>query len=120
MTGKRGSRFYPGAATDKPHTVTIGGGVESVRAKRGLRDFELLFDNSSSPDRVKFLEGDEALNTQVDALQKADFPVKFPDVSSIKTILLGTISCDGTACKFEVQPLNSMQQSAVPQLAQDK
>jgi Flp pilus assembly protein TadD len=79
--------------------------------------FALSFDNSTSPDQVQFLDGDESLRGSTDALQKLEFALRFPDVSSIKIIRLGTISCDSTECRFEVQPLNSMQASPHPQVA---
>ena len=91
--------------------------LPKLTAQKATARFILLFDNSSSADRVQFVDGDDALRNQTDALQKADFPIKFPDVSSIKIILVGTLSCNGSSCSFEIQPLNSMQQSGVPQLA---
>jgi len=48
--------------------------------QKGSAKFALLFDNSSSPDRARFLDGDSALSGQIDALQRTDFPIKFPDV----------------------------------------
>jgi tetratricopeptide (TPR) repeat protein len=71
--------------------------------------FGLLFDNSNSPDRIQFLDGDDSLRNAGEKLQKLDYPIKFPDISSIKIVRLGTISCNGSACKFQIQPLNSMQ-----------
>lgn len=91
-----------------------------LTAQKASGRFILLFDNSSSADRVQFLDGDEGLRSQTDALQKADFPIKFPDVSSIKIILVGNLSCGATGCSFEIQPLNAIQQGSVPQLAGTK
>jgi Flp pilus assembly protein TadD len=71
--------------------------------------FGLLFDNSTSPDRSEFLDGDDALRNVGERLQKLEYPVKFPDISSIKIVLMGKISCSSSACKFELQALNSMQ-----------
>ena len=88
-----------------------------LNAQNSAARFILMFDNSSSADRVLFLDGDEVLRNQTDALQKADFSIKFPDVSSIKIILIGSMSCGSSGCRFEIQPLNSMQQGGVPQLA---
>jgi tetratricopeptide (TPR) repeat protein len=79
--------------------------------------FALLFDNSNAPDRVQFIDGDESLRGATEKLQSMEFAVKFPDVSSIKIIRLGTVSCVAAGCSFELQPLNSMQQSAHPELA---
>jgi len=92
-------------------------GLPTLSAKTSAARFILMFDNSSSADRVQFLDGDEALQNQTDALQKADFSIKFPDVSSIRIILVGAVSCASSGCRFEIQPLNSMQQGGVPQLA---
>jgi len=69
--------------------------------------FALLFDNSSSPDRVQFLEGDQSLRPAAEKLQKLDYPVRFPDVSSVKIIRLGAVSCSASECKLTLQPLNS-------------
>ena len=80
--------------------------------------FALLFDNSNTPDRVQFIDGDESLRVAADELQKIGFPVKFPDVSSIKIIRMGTVSCVASGCNFSLQPLNSMEQGAKSELAQ--
>jgi TonB family protein len=71
----------------------------------------LLFDNSTSPDRVQFLDGDEALRAAVNRLQTTEFPVKFPDVSSIKIIRLAKVSCANSSCTLSMVPLSSMQTS---------
>ena len=72
--------------------------------------FVLLFDNSSTADRVQFIDGDQALNTAaVSPLQTTDFPVKFPDVSSIKVIRLAKVSCANSSCSVSLVPLPSMQ-----------
>lgn len=55
--------------------------------------FTLLFDNSNSPDRIQFLDGDDALRNAAEKPQRLEYPVRFPDVSSIKIIRLGRISC---------------------------
>jgi tetratricopeptide (TPR) repeat protein/transglutaminase-like putative cysteine protease len=79
--------------------------------------FALLFDNSNTPERVQFMDGDQSLRSAAETLQQTSFAVKFPDVSSIKIIRIGTASCVASGCSFELQPLNSMQQSAHPELA---
>jgi hypothetical protein len=79
--------------------------------------FALLFDNSNTPDRVQFVDGDDSLRSATEKLQSMEFAVKFPDVSSIKIIRFGTVSCVATGCSLELQPLNSMQHSAHPELA---
>jgi hypothetical protein len=79
--------------------------------------FALLFDNSNTPDRVQFLDGDESLRSAADKLQGTEFSVKFPNVSSIKIIRIGTVLCVASGCTFELQPLNSMQQVGHPEVA---
>ena len=91
--------------------------LPQLASQNGSARFALLFDNSNTPDRVQFLDGDESLRSAGDKLQKLEFPVKFPDVSSIKVIRLGTASCVTSGCTFQLQPLNSMQQSIHPELA---
>jgi transglutaminase-like putative cysteine protease/Tfp pilus assembly protein PilF len=79
--------------------------------------FALLFDNSNTPERVQFMDGDQSLRSVAETLQQTEFAVKFPDVSSVKIIRIGTASCVASGCSFELQPLNSMQQSIHPELA---
>lgn len=79
--------------------------------------FALMFDNSNTPERVQFLDGDQSLRGAAETLQQTAFTIKFPDVSSIKIIRIGTASCIASGCSFELQPLNSMLQSTHPELA---
>jgi len=79
--------------------------------------FIFLFDNSTSPDRVQFLDGDDTLRDAAEKFQGMDFPVKFPDVSSIKIIRVGTVSCRNSGCKLEMQLLKSVQENIQPQVA---
>jgi len=95
------------AATELEKMRTLA--LPQLVAQTASARFALLFDNSNSPDRVQFLDGDDSLRNAGEKLQRLEYPVRFPDVSSIKIIRLGTISCSGSACKFEIQPLNSMQ-----------
>jgi hypothetical protein len=85
-------------------------GVASAR-------FEMLFDNSTSPQRVRYEGGDDSLRNVAEKLEQVEYPVKFPDISSIKIILSGTISCKNSGCRFELDPLKSMEQGTAPELA---
>jgi len=77
--------------------------------------FVLVFDNSSTADRVQFIDGDATLSTAaVNKLQTTDFLVKFPDVSSIKVIRLAKVSCANSSCSVSLIPLPSMQSGATP------
>jgi hypothetical protein len=42
--------------------------------------------------------------TKTDALQKADFPTKFPGISSIKIIMIENLSCAPSGCSLGIQP----------------
>ncbi len=79
--------------------------------------FALLFDNTNAPDRVQFLDGDESLRAVGEKLQKVEFPVKFPDISSIKVVRIGTVSCAQSACRLQLQPLNAMQSNPIADAA---
>jgi hypothetical protein len=65
--------------------------------------FALVFDNSSQPERAEYVEGDVALRTASDQLRVQHFAIKFPDVSSIKIVRKGALSCG----QFYVRICNS-------------
>ena len=73
--------------------------------------FALVFDTSSKPERAEWLEGDESLRPVADKLREKEYPVKFPDVSSVKIIRRGTLSCDGSACALVLLPLEGLESS---------
>lgn len=77
-------------------------------AKTGTAQFNLLFDSSSQPERVQFIGGDESLRDAEDALMKATYPVKFPDVSSIKILHRGKLTCAASACTVVLVPLEAV------------
>jgi len=74
----------------------------------GSAKFVLVFDSSSRPERVAFLEGDSSLSSAGKQLQQKEFPVKFPDVSSVKIIRRGTLSCQSSGCVMEMLPAEGM------------
>jgi tetratricopeptide (TPR) repeat protein/transglutaminase-like putative cysteine protease len=100
------------AELDKMRTLPL----RRVVPQDAVARFALLFDNSNTPDRVQFIDGDESLHVAADELQKIGFPVKFPDVSSVKIVRMGKVSCVASGCSFSFQPLNSMEQSAKSEL----
>ena len=77
-------------------------------AKTGTAQFNLLFDGSSQPERVQFVRGDESLRDAEDALMKATYPVKFPDVSSIKILHRGNLTCTGSECTLVLMTMNEV------------
>ena len=93
--------------------------LPSMNSGSASARFVLLFDNSTTPDRVQFLDGDDSLRSTAEKLQGMEFPVRFPDVSSIKIIRMGTVSCRNGGCKLDLQPQNSIQETGHPQVAGD-
>ena len=77
-------------------------------AKAGTAQFNLLFDDSSTPERVQFVSGDESLRAADEALMKASYPVKFPDVSSIKIVHRGVLTCTASECTVVLVPLEQV------------
>jgi tetratricopeptide (TPR) repeat protein len=77
-------------------------------ANAGTAQFNLLFDGSSNPERVQFVSGDESLRAADDALMKASYPVRFPDVSSIKIVHRGVLTCAASVCTLVLVPLEAV------------
>jgi tetratricopeptide (TPR) repeat protein len=69
--------------------------------------FNLVFDGSNKPERAQFVSGDESLRAADEALMKAAYPVKFPDVSSIKVVHRGTLTCSAE-CVMVLTPLETV------------
>ncbi len=67
-------------------------------------NFVLVFDSSTKPERADFLNGDPSLGAAGAQLQQKDFPVKFPDVSSVKLIRRAKLSCGNSKCSAELLP----------------
>ena len=69
--------------------------------------FNLVFDGSPRPERAEFVEGDESLRSAGEQMRDKDFPVRFPDASSIKIVRRGQVSCGSSACSVELMPIES-------------
>ena len=67
--------------------------------------FNLVFDSSPRPERAEFVEGDETLRGAGDQMREKDFPVRFPDASSIKIVRRGQVSCGTSGCAVELVPI---------------
>ena len=89
----------------KMRTVKLPGTTSS----KGTAHFVLVFDASSKPNRVEYVDGDSALQGVSDKLRTFDYPVKFPDASSIKIIRRAIVSCDGGTCSAVLLPLEALQ-----------
>ncbi|MFZ0480801.1 MAG: DUF3857 domain-containing protein [Terriglobales bacterium] len=69
--------------------------------------FNLVFDSSPRPERAEFVEGDETLRSAGDQMREKDFPVRFPDASSIKIVRRGVVSCGTSGCAVELLPIET-------------
>jgi len=82
-------------------TVKLG----AITSKSVSARFNLVFDSSPRPERAEFVDGDESLRSAGEQLREKDFPVRFPDVSSVKIVRRGVLSCGGSGCGIELLPI---------------
>jgi len=76
-----------------------------ISSKPASARFNLVFDSSPRPERAEFVDGDERLRAAAAQLREKDFPVRFPDVSSVKIVRRGLLSCGGSGCGIELLPI---------------
>ena len=79
--------------------------LTSITNKPVSAKFNLVFDSSPRPERVEFVEGDESLRAAAEQMREKDFSVRFPDVSSVKIVRRGLLSCGGSGCSIQLLPL---------------
>ncbi len=91
-------------------TVRLG----PITSKPASARFNLVFDSSPRPERTEFVDGDESLRSAAEQLRQKDFPVRFPDVSSIKIVRRGQLSCGTSGCAIELLPIEAEQRAAGP------
>jgi transglutaminase-like putative cysteine protease/tetratricopeptide (TPR) repeat protein len=84
-------------------TRTVGLGP--ITMKPVSAQFNLVFDSSPRPERAEFVDGDDSLRTAAAQLREKDFPVRFPDVSSVKIVRRGLLTCGGSGCSIELLPI---------------
>jgi len=84
-------------------TVKLG----PITTKPVSARFNLVFDSSPRPERAEFVDGDESLRAAGEQLRERDFPVRFPDVSSVKIVRRGMLSCGGSGCSIELLSIYS-------------
>jgi tetratricopeptide (TPR) repeat protein len=70
--------------------------------------FNLLFDGSPRPERAEFAGGEESLRSAAEQLREKDFPVKFPEVSSVKIVRQAQVSCNASSCQAEIIPIDKV------------
>jgi tetratricopeptide (TPR) repeat protein len=86
--------------------------LPGVASSNASAQVGLVFYNSTKPERAEYLSGDASLRPTSDKLREKDFVVKFPDVSSIKIVRQGTLSCSSSECILLLQPLENVQPTA--------
>ncbi len=89
-------------------TVTL----PSITTKDTSAQFNLVFESSTKPERAEYFGGDESLRNAGQQLRQKDYPVKFPDVSSVKIIRRGTLACHNSGCTLVLLPPESIQPPA--------
>src|SRR6202167_3215472 len=82
-------------------TVRLG----PITTRSVSAQFKLVFDSSPRPERAEIVDGDDSLRTGAAQLREKDFPVRFPDVSSVKIVRHGSLSCGGSGCSIELLPI---------------
>jgi len=95
------------AASDliQSRTVKLG----PITPKAASARFNLVFDSSPRPERAEFVDGDESLRSASVQLREKDFPVKFPDVSSVKIVRRAQLTCSASGCGIELLPIDAPQ-----------
>ena len=89
------------AELTKSRTVVLA----PITSKAVSAHFNLVFDSSPRPERAEFVDGDENLRSAGERLREKDFPVRFPDVSSVKIVRRGVVSCAAAGCSIELLPI---------------
>jgi tetratricopeptide (TPR) repeat protein len=77
----------------------------AITTKQASAKFNLVFDGSPQPDRAEFVEGDDTLRSAGEQMRDKDFPVRFPDASSIKIVRRGELTCGSSGCAVELLPI---------------
>jgi tetratricopeptide (TPR) repeat protein len=83
-------------------TVKLG----PITTKTVSARFNLVFDSSPRPERAEFVDGDESLRSASQQLREKTFAVRFPDVSSVKIVRRGLLSCNSSGCGIELLPID--------------
>lgn len=90
--------------------------LSHLNVKKGNAEFILVFDGSSRPDRAEFEGGDADLASAGQALMSVEYPVSFPDYSSVKIVRMASVSCATNGCKAVLKPLDSSRINSLLQL----
>ena len=83
--------------------------LPGVAARNVSADFNLLFDGSSKPQLTEFVSGDGVLRDADKQIRAAEYPVWFPDYSSVKIVRRAVVACGATNCSITLAPLDKVQ-----------
>jgi tetratricopeptide (TPR) repeat protein/transglutaminase-like putative cysteine protease len=114
------TKLDPGAAekdiAEAPMELAEARAVKlgAITNKTVAARFNLVFDSSPRPERAEFLDGDESLRAAGEQLREKDFPVRFPDVSSVKLVRRGLLSCGALGCSIELLAIEKDSSSGTP------
>src|ERR1700732_4303049 len=103
LAGDAGEKDIAEAPAEVARATSVKLGV--ITSKPVSARFNLVFDSSPRPERAEFVDGDESLRSAAAQLREKDFPVRFPDVSSVKIVRRGLLSCGGSGCGIELLPI---------------
>ncbi len=103
LAGDAAEKDFAQAPAELAQARTVKLGV--ITSKSVSARFNLVFDSSPRPERAEFVDGDESLRSTAEQLREKDFPVRFPDVSSVKIVRRGVVSCGSSGCSVEMAPI---------------
>jgi tetratricopeptide (TPR) repeat protein/transglutaminase-like putative cysteine protease len=84
-------------------TVKLG----AISGKTASAQFNLVFDSSPQPERAEFVEGDDSLRPAAEQMRDKNFPVRFPDASSIKIVRQAKLTCGSSGCAVQLLPIEA-------------
>src|ERR1700674_1141236 len=120
LTGDLGPAEKSAAEKDIAQARMVKLGPVVISSKPVSARFNLVFDSSPRPERAEFVDGDESLRAAAAQLREKDFPVRFPDVSSVKIVRRGLLSCGASGCGIELLPIEKESSSAMMSTGSNK
>ena len=81
--------------------------LRGLTLNSGQAEFILVFDGSSRPQRAEFHGGTPDMRNAETILTDSDYPVSFPENTSVKIVRRGVLSCSASGCALVLKPLDS-------------
>lgn len=110
LAGADADKLIADASTElvKTRTVKLGGAPVAGASAQ----FALMFEASSKPQRVEWLEGAPEMRKLTDLIRDKEYPVRFPEISSVKIVRKATVTCENSGCTLVLLPLEGLQGDA--------